>query len=108
MKLLYYVALPYTEEILNLITLFSIDVMKQGIDIDDDYREELGLFIYTTRLSLEVIDHDSEWLLDIDDAIHVLALYAARDFNSVCEYLNNIPDKPFTVCIDTYYLTYMI
>ena len=106
MKLLYYVALPYTEEILNLVTLFSINVMKQGIDIDDDYTGDLGLFIYRTRLSIETIDHDSEWLLDIDDAIHVLALYAARDFNSVCEYLNNIPNKPFTVCIDKYYLTY--
>ena len=108
MKLLYYVALPYTEEILNLITLFSIDVMKQGIDIDDDYTGDLGLFIYRTRLALETMDDDSEWLLDIDDAIHVLALYAARDFNSICGYLNNIPNKPFTVCIDTYYLTYMI
>ena len=104
MKLLYYVALPYTEEILNLITLFAIDVMKQGIDIDDYYREELGLFIYRTRLSLETIDHDSEWLLDTNDAIQVLALYAARDFNSVCKYLNNLPNKPFTVCIGTYYL----
>ena len=106
MKLLYYVALPYTEEILNLITLFSIDVTKQGVD--DDYTGELGLFIYRTRLALEDIDEDSEWLLDTDDALHVLALYAARDFNSVCGYLNNIPNKPFTVCIDTYYLTYMI
>ena len=108
MKLLCYVALPYTEEILNLITLFSIDVMKQGIDIGDDYREELGLFIYRTRLALETIDHDSEWLLNTDDALHVLALYAARDLNSVCEYLNNIPNKPFTVGIDTDYLTCMI
>ena len=104
MKLLYYVALPYTEEILNFITLFAIDVMKQSTDIDDDYREELGLFIYKTRLALETIDHDLEWLLNPNDAIHVLALYAAGDFNSVCEYLNNLPNKPFTVCIDTYYL----
>lgn len=108
MKLLYYVALPYTEEILNLITLFSIKVMKQNIDIGDDYTEDVGLFIYRTRLSLETIDHSSEWLLNTDDALHVLALYAARALNSVCEYLNNIPDKPFTACIDTSYLTYMI
>ena len=104
MKLLYYVALPYTEEILNLITLFAIDVMKQDMDIDDGYREGLGLFIYKTCLSLETIDHDSEWLLDTNDAIQVLALYAARDLNSVCKYLNNLPNKPFTVYIDTYYL----
>ena len=106
MKLLYYVALPYTEEILNLITLFSIDVSKQGVA--DDYTGDVGLFIYRTRLALETIDDDSEWLLNTDDALHVLALYAARDLNSVCEYLNNIPNKPFIVGIDTYYLTYMI
>ena len=106
MKLLYYVALPYTEEILNLVTLFAIDVSKQGVD--DDYTGDVGLFIYRTRLALESIDDDSEWLLNTDDALHVLALYAARDLNSVCEYLNNIPDKPFIVGIDTYYLTYMI
>ena len=105
MKLLYYVALPYTAEILNLVTLFSIDVSKQGVD--DDYTGDVGLFIYRTRLALESIDNDSEWLLDIDDALQVLALYAAKDLNSVCEYLNNIPNKPFTVCIDTHYLTYM-
>ena len=106
MKLLHYAALPYTGEILNLVTLFSIDVSKQGVD--DDYTGDIGLFIYRTRLALESIYNDSEWLLDTDDALHVLALYATRDFNSVCEYLNNIPNKPFTVCIDTYYLTYMI
>ena len=106
MKLLYYVALPYTEEILNLITLFSIDVMKQGIG--DDYTGDFGLFIYKTRLVLETIDDDSEWLLDTDDALHVLALYAARDFNSICEYLNNISNKPFTACIDTHYLMHVI
>ena len=106
MKLLYYVALPNTEEILNLVTLFAIDVKKQGID-DDDYTGDLGLFIYRARLTLETIDNDSEWLLDTDDALHVLALYAARDFNSICGYLNNIPNKPFTVCIDTHYLMYM-
>ena len=106
MKLLYYVALPYTEEILNLITLFSIDVSKQGVD--DNYTGDVGLFIYRTCLALESVDNDLEWLLNIDDALHVLALYAARDLNSVCEYLNNIPDKPFHVIIDTHYLTYMI
>ena len=107
MKLLYYVALPYTEEILNLVTLFSIDVMKQGI-YADDCTGDVGLFTYSTRLVLESINHGSEWLLDTDDALHVLALYADRDFNGVCEYLNNIPNKPFTVHVDASYLNYMI
>lgn len=103
MKLPYYVALPYTKEILNLVTLFSIDVGKQYIE-DDDYTGDLGLFIYSTRLEIETVNNISDWLLNTDDALHVLALYAARDFNSICEYLNNIPNKPFTVYIDTYYL----
>ena len=106
MELLYYVALPLTEEILNLSTLFSIKV--NNLDIDDDFREELGLFIYKACLAVESIDENTEWLLDSKDAIQVLAFYANRDFNSVCEYLNNIPDKPFTVCIDQFYLNHRI
>ncbi len=96
MKFLYYVALPYTEEILNLVTLFSIDVNKQGT-YADAYTGDLGLFIYSTRLTLEIIDDDSEWLLDTDDALHVLALYSNKDFEGICEYLNSIPERPFNV-----------
>ena len=104
--LLYYVAVPYTEEVLNLITLFSIDVGKYGLI--SDYPEDLGLFIYNTRLFIESIDDETEWLLEVNDAIHVLAFYANRDFKSICEYLNNMPNKPFTVYIDAGYLTYTI
>ena len=96
MKLLYYVALPYTEEVLNLATLFSLDVLNQGID-GGDYTGDLGLCIYRSRLALEIIDDASEWLLNTDDALHVLALYAARHFNSICEYLNTLPERPFNV-----------
>ena len=96
MKLLYYVALPYTEEILSLATLFSIGVDNQCID-DGDYTRDLGLFIYRTHLILETIDDDSEWLLDTDDALHVLALYANKDFKGICEYLNTLPERPFDV-----------
>ena len=106
MELLYYVAVPYTEEILNLATLFSIDINKFGVN--EDYTEELGLFIYRSCLTLEVIDDDSEWLLDTDAAIQVLTFYAEKDFKSICKYLNSIPNKPFTVCVDAYYLTYKI
>ena len=106
MELLYYVAVPYTEEILNLATLFSIDVSTYGLITD--YPENFGLFIYNTRLSVESIDDDTEWLLEVNDAIQVLAFYAEKDFKSICEYLNNIPNKPFTVYIDAGYLTYSI
>ena len=104
MELLYYVALPYTEEILNLVTLFSIDVSKQDID-DGDYTRDLGLFIYRTRLELETIDDDSEWLLDTDDALHVLAFYANKDFNGLCAYLNTIRKRPFDVYTNSNYFT---
>ena len=106
MQLLYYVAVPYTEEILNLITLFSIDVNKYGLN--EGYTGDLGLFIYRSRLALEPIDNETAWLLEVNDAIQVLAFYAEKDFKSICEYLNNIPNKPFTVCIDAGYLTYSI
>ena len=107
MKLLYYVALPFTQEILNLAKLFSIRVSNFNVDVDD-YTEELGLFIYSFCLTLEAIDDDSEWLLDIEDALQVLALYANKDFNGVCEYLNSIPNKPFTVHVDAAYFNYKI
>ena len=106
MKILYYVAVPNTEEVINLATLFSIDISKYGAN--EDYTGELGLFIYRTRLTLESVDHDTEWLLDTDDAIQVLALYAIRDFDGVCEYLNAIPNKPFTVHVDAAYFNYKI
>ena len=106
MELLYYVAVPYTEEILNLIALFSINVGEYRLH--REYPEDFGLFIYRTQLSIEVIDYQTEWLLEINDAIQVLAFYADKDFNSICEYLNRIPDKPFTVGIDAGYLNHLI
>ena len=105
-EFLYYVAVPYTEEVVNLATFLSIKL--SNVELDDEFSDKLGLFIYKSFLTLEAINDKTVWVLNTEDAIQVLALYAARDFNSVCEYLNNIPNKPFTVCIDTYYLTYMI
>lgn len=106
MKVLYYVAVPNTEEVINLATLFSIDISKYGVN--KDYTGELGLFIYNTRLLLESVDHATEWLLDNNDAIQVLALYADKDFKGMCEYLNSIPNKPFTVHVDIAYFNYKI
>lgn len=102
MQLLYYVAVPFTQEILDLAALFSIKV--SNLDVDDEFTEELGLFIYSSCLALEAMDNETEWLLDTEDAIQVLAFYADKDFNSICEYLYNIPNKPFDVFIDAVYL----
>ena len=101
--LLYYVAVPCTEEVINLITLFSIktseyDLMNRDIP-------EYGLFIYRTHLELEKVDDDTEWLLENKDAIQVLAFYANKDFKGLCAYLNTLPERPFNAYTDPVYIT---
>ena len=101
--ILYYVAVPCTEEVIDLITLFSI---KTGeYDITNKDLLSYGLFIYPERLELEKMDDDTEWLLENKDAIQVLAFYANKDFNGLCAYLNTIPKRPFDVFINSAYLT---
>ena len=101
--LLYYVAVPCTDEVIDLITLFSI---KTGeYDITRKALHGCGLFIYSERLELETIDADTEWLLESKDAIQVLAYYSNKDFNGLCTYLNTLPERPFNVFIDSSYLT---
>lgn len=101
--MLYYVAVPCTEEVIDLITLFSIktgeyDITKRAI-------HGCGLFIYHKGLELETIDADTEWLLESKDATQVLAYYANKDFNSLCTYLNTLPERPFNVYINSAYST---
>ena len=101
--MLYYVAVPCTEEIIDLITLFSIKTWECAIT-----RKAIhgcGLFIYPERLELETIDADTEWLLETKDAIQVLAFYANKDFNGLCAYLNTLSERPFDVFINSAYLT---
>ena len=101
--LLYYVAVPCTDEVIDLITLFSI---KTGeYDITKRALHGYGLFIYPERLDLETIDADSEWLLETKDAIQVLAFYANKNFNGLCAYLNTIRKRPFDVYINSTYFT---
>ena len=101
--LLYYVAVPCTDEVIDLITLFSI---KTGeYDITKRALHRYGLFIYPKGLELETIDVDTEWLLETKDAIQVLAFYANKDFNSLCTYLNTLPERPFDVYINSTYFT---
>lgn len=90
-----YVAVPYTEEVINLITLFSINIGDYGISEIDTHRR--SLFIYENCLHLEAVNASKEWLLDIKDAEQVIAFYANKDFNSICDYLNSIPKRPFNV-----------
>ena len=92
--LLYYVALPCSEEVLNLVTLFSIDIHERDAFKPSSKR---GLFIYSKRLELEDINNEYEWLLQDKDAAEVLAHYANKDFKGICEYLNTLPERPFNV-----------
>ncbi len=91
-SLLFYVALPYTEEVLNLATFFSIKTRATNI-----YRGNCGLFLYSDYLKLEPLDINYEWLLQDIDVAQVLALYSNKDFEGICEYLNSIPERPFNV-----------
>ena len=93
--LLYYVALPCSEEVLNLVTLFSIEIYRR--DAFRPSSEKRGLFIYSNRLELEDINNECEWLLQDKDAAEVLAHYANKDFKGICEYLNTLPERPFNV-----------
>ena len=101
--MLCYVAVPCTEEIIELITLFSIKT--EDCRISKRALHECGLFICPEHLVLETIDADTEWLLDNKDAIQVLAFYANKDFNSLCAYLNTISKRPFNVFTTSAYFT---
>ena len=101
--MLYYVAVPCTDEVIDLITFFSIKT--EECDITKRALLRYGLFIYPEHLELETIDADSEWLLESKDAVQVLAYYSNKDFNGLCAYLNTLPERPFNVFIDSRYLT---
>ena len=101
--LLYYVAVPCTDEVIDLITLFSIKTGGYGI-INRDFHG-CGLFIYPKRLERETIDVDTEWVINIEDVPTVLAMYANKDFNGLCTYLNTLHERPFDVYINSTYFT---
>ena len=101
--MLYYVAVPCTEEVIDLITLFSIDIGEY--EITKRVLDRCGLFIYRERLEIETIDADTEWILENKDAIQVLAYYSNKDFNGLCAYLNTLPERPFDVYINSTYFT---
>ena len=100
--LLFYVALPCTqavEDILNILSITNVHY-PSGMKFTEGY----GLFIYDSKLNLEDIDRETEWVINDEDAPIVLALFANKDFNGICEYLNNIQERPFDVYITKDYL----
>ena len=100
--LLFYVALPCTQEVEDILNILSITNVHYSSGMK--FTEGCGLFIYSSKLNLEAIDRETEWVINDEDAPTVLALFANKDFNGICEYLNNIQERPFNVYITKGYL----
>ena len=101
--LLCYVAIPFTQEVEDILNFLSIANIECPSGME--FSEEYGLFIYNSNLELEDIDRETEWVINIEDVPTVLAMYANKDFKGICTYLNNIPERPFDVFSDSNYLT---
>lgn len=93
--LLCYVAIPCTQEVLDLLHILSISVDSNYLN--DKVGKGYGLFIYSHTLGIEEVDQGSEWVLNDEHILEVLTLFANKDINSICTYLNSIPNRPFNV-----------
>ena len=94
--LLCYVAIPCTQEVEDILNILSITYVKPALSA---FTEGYGLFIYPCSLDLEDIDYETEWVINDEDVLTVLTLYANKDLKGICTYLNNIPERPFDVWI---------
>ena len=96
------VAIPCTQEVLDLLHILPIPHDKYTSDAGT--AKDCGLFIYRTKLEVEYLTV-TDWVLKGDDILNVLTLYATKDFNGICEYLNTIHERPFDVYSNSAYLT---
>ena len=94
--LLCYVAVPCTQHVQDILNFLSITNVRYPSDTE--FTKDCGLFIYNSTLVLEEIDNKTEWVINDEDVLTVLTLFANKDFKGICEYLNNIPERPFDVC----------
>ena len=97
-----YVAIPCTQEVKDILNILSI---TNVIPAYPEFTGGCGLFIYNSNLRLEDVDYETEWVINDEDVLTVLTLFANKDFKGICAYLNNIPERPFNVFIDSNYLT---
>ena len=97
--LLCYVAVPCTQQVQDIINFLSITNVRQPLYMK--HATGCALFIYNTCLELEDIDLGTEWVINDDEALIVLTLFANKDFQGICDYLNSIPERPFNVYIAT-------
>ena len=93
--LLCFVAVPFTQEVLNLLSFLPIEFNYKPNTINDVYG--YGLFIYKYSLELEEVNNEEEWVINYEHVLAVLTLYANKDFKGICTYLNSIPERPFNV-----------
>ena len=100
--ILFNVAIPctqYVQDILNILSIANVKYTSYS-----EFTEGYGLFIYKSALELEVIDYETEWVINNEDVLTVLTLFANKDFNGLCAYLNTLPERPFDVYINSFYL----
>ena len=92
--LLCHVAIPCTQEVLDLLHILPIP--HDNYTSVGETAKDCGLFIYRTKLDIEHLSI-TDWVLKGDEILNVLTLYATKDLVGICTYLNSIPDRPFNV-----------
>ena len=99
--LLCYVAIPCTQQVLDILNFLSITNVRYPSDTE--FTKKYGLFIYNSILEHEKIDNKTEWVINDEDVLTVLTLFANKDFKGICDYLNNTPERPFDVYINNHW-----
>ena len=76
--LLCFVAVPCTQHVQDILNILSITNVRQPACCA--FTEGYGLFIYNYTLELEDIDYETEWVINDEDVLTVLTLFATKDF----------------------------
>ena len=71
--LLCFVAVPFTQEVINLLSFLPIEVNYEPNTINDVYG--YGLFMYKAALDLEEVDNDSEWVINYEHVLTVCSKF---------------------------------
>lgn len=100
--LLCFVAIPCTPHVQDILNILSITNVRYPADTA--FTKEYGLFIYNSILELETVNYAREWVINDEGVLTVLTLFVNKDFKGICQYLNNIPERPFDVYITALYL----
>ena len=96
-----YVAVPCTQEVQDILNILPIP--HDNYTSDSGTAKDCGLFIYRTKLDIEHLSI-TDWVLKGDEILDVLTLYATKDLVGICTYLNSIPDRPFNVVTNRFFM----